>query len=391
MNRQLLIANRSLPLEFSATGLPARLHLVPRGELPNKVAGVVQVLDDQALDSILADLRNTKAKNGGLYLGEEHFIYNSEMSSQAFAWAKEFEKDSQGIWATAYEPTDVGATALKNKRFKWTSFVADAEQPGAVQALGNGRVRILKIDTVGFTNFPNGKALLTPLSNRAVPDNGCCPDCQTKLVFGANDQAYCPDCKKDFADSQAEVRPGASAANQQKNNQVKNRMKTIATKLGLAAEASEDALLAEVTKIINRATTAEAEVTPLKNRVTALETENQTLLGEQVDGILAEHKITDTKIINRLRPALIPLKNREDRLAYISDLGLKPAVAAEGQRQNLLNRQDGGNGTQAHADTAAQANQAENEVQNYKLQNRCSYEDARNAVRRSKPELFGLK
>ena len=123
-------------------------------------------------------------------------------------------------------------------------------------------------------------------------------------------------------------------------------MKNIATKLGLAAEASEDAILAEVTKIINRATTAEAELAPLKNRVTTMETENQTLLGEQVDGILAEHKITDTKVINRLKPVLTGLKDRADRVGYLADLGLKPAETKT-TTTRILNRGAGAATAQA--------------------------------------------
>jgi uncharacterized Zn finger protein (UPF0148 family) len=335
MKRQLLIANRSLPIEFNADGLPARLHLVPRGELPNKAAGVVQVLDEQALNSILTDLRSTKAKNGGLYLGEEHFIYNADMSSQAFAWAKEFEKDDQGIWATVYEPTDVGATALKNKRFKWTSFVADAEQPGAVQSLGNGRVRILKIDTVGFTNFPNGKALLTPLSNRTgTPSTGsACPDCGCQGV-ACDDPGNlrCPDCKNNFAVSRE---PADSTANQNIKNK---KMKTVCTLLGLSAEADEQSVHAAVTKLQNRVT----ELTPLADENTKLQNRLTATESEAVDALLTEHGIKEPKMINRLKPALVPLANRADRLAYLADLGHKPLDAkAPAGTQHIINRGDG--------------------------------------------------
>lgn len=164
--KKVILTNRALPLDYSSGEMPARIHIVPRGELFNKEAGVTQVLDDKALDSILADLKNRHAMQGGLYMGEEHFIYDSSQSSQAFAWGKEFGMDDKGIWTTKFDSTDVGELALKNKRFKFTSFVADPETPGAVENLGNGRVRILKIDTVGFTNFANGKERLTPIQNR---------------------------------------------------------------------------------------------------------------------------------------------------------------------------------------------------------------------------------
>ena len=65
----LFLSNRSTPLSYTSGELPARIHIVPRGELFNQEANVTQVLDDQAIDSILADLRD-KSKTGGLYLGE---------------------------------------------------------------------------------------------------------------------------------------------------------------------------------------------------------------------------------------------------------------------------------------------------------------------------------
>ena len=171
MNHSLILSNRATPLAYSGVALPTRIHIVPRGELFNPEANVTQVLDDKAIASILSDLKD-KAKSGGLYMGEEHFIYDANKSSEAFAWGKEFGADAQGIWVENPDYTDVGGAAIKNKRFKWTSFVTDPAQAGAVEKIGPGRFRILKIDTIGFTNFANAKPLLTPISNRsaAVPD-----------------------------------------------------------------------------------------------------------------------------------------------------------------------------------------------------------------------------
>ena len=129
------------------------------------------MLDDVGLDAILANLRGDAARLGnrwtGLYGGEEHFIYDAEKSSEAFWWGREFEKRDDGIWARG-ETTDIGEQALKNKRFKFTSFVADPGQPGAVEKLGGQRVRIRRIDSIGFTNFPNGRHLLAPRCRETV-------------------------------------------------------------------------------------------------------------------------------------------------------------------------------------------------------------------------------
>ncbi len=147
------------------------LHIVPKGELPNKEAGVVQVLDETGLAAILENLRADSRHLGnrwpGLYGGEEHFIYDESKSSEAFWWGREFELRGDGLWGRG-EFTDIGREAIKNKRFKFTSFVVDPSHAGALERLGNDRVRVRRIDTVGFTNFANGKHLLTPITNRAA-------------------------------------------------------------------------------------------------------------------------------------------------------------------------------------------------------------------------------
>jgi phage I-like protein len=287
------------------------IHIVPKGELPNHEAGVIQVLDDTALDSILQNIQADADRLGdrwpGIYAGREHFIYNDAQDSAALAWFRDFEKRGDGIWAKDDGLTDIGQEAIRNKRYKFTSFVADRRD---TQSLGGNRVRILKLDTVGFTNQANGKELLTPITNRQ------------------------PVVADDFAG------PGGSAAHQ-KPQPKGTTMKSIATKLGLAAEASEDAILAEVTKLQNRAETAERDLTPLKNRVTELETEHHTLLGEQVDALLDAHQVKDDKVRNRLKPVLTGLKNREDRVAALTDFGFKPGQTTSTKPQGrVLNRQE---------------------------------------------------
>jgi len=143
------------------------IHLVPKGELLNSQAGIVQVLDDEALNSILANIQKEKNRLGdkwpGIYAGREHFIYNGEQDSEALAWFKDFEKRDDGIWGADNGLTDIGMDAIKNRRYKFTSFVADR---GDLKKIDGNRFRVMKIETIGFTNHANGKELLTPISNR---------------------------------------------------------------------------------------------------------------------------------------------------------------------------------------------------------------------------------
>lgn len=93
-------------------------------------------------------------------------------------------------------------------------------------------------------------------------------------------------------------------------------MKLVAGKLGLSADASEEAVLAAVNTVMAQA----AEVTPLKNRVQELETENRTLIADQIDSDLAAAGVKDEKVANRLRLVLVPMKNRQERQEFLRDV-----------------------------------------------------------------------
>jgi hypothetical protein len=128
----------------------------------------------------------------------------------------------------------------------------------------------------------------------------------------------------------------APAANQQRNNQVKNKMKKLNEELGLAAEASEDAQLDAVIKLKNRVTELAPladENTQLKNRITAAD-------GSAVDSLLAAHGVKDQKVLNRLKPVLLGMDKQEDRVAALADFGFKPVEAGK-PTTRVLNRGTG--------------------------------------------------
>ncbi len=101
-------------------------------------------------------------------------------------------------------------------------------------------------------------------------------------------------------------------------------MKNIAQKIGLAAEATEDAILAEVTRLQSRLTTLEpleAENLKLKNRMRQIDE-------DAVAGLLAERKIADEKIVNRLKPVLANFASRAERVAFLDDCGFSAEAGA---------------------------------------------------------------
>src|SRR6185503_15086422 len=214
-------------------------HLVPLGEYPlrekntaDKVTTRIQVLDDRALDALVNSF------SPKLLIDQEHWSYDLERSSEAFGWVTEVQKRADGLWGRV-EWTDLGEAAVKNKRYRYLSPVW---LPRDVEPLGKDRIRPLRLDTAGLTNTPNLRGMV-PLSNRQA----------------------------------------ASAAMAGSHNKPKGTMNSVATRLGLSAEASEEAILGAITSIIIERDGLKNELTPIKNRVTELETSNTALLAEQIE------------------------------------------------------------------------------------------------------------
>ena len=89
-------------------------------------------------------------------------------------------------------------------------------------------------------------------------------------------------------------------------------MKSVALALGLSADASEEAVLAAVTKL-------QTDTTSFKNRVSVLEQENTTMAGSVVDADLLKYsKRFKPEAKDAWRKAL--LANRADALALLEGL-----------------------------------------------------------------------
>lgn len=319
-----------------------------KGNHPNRAAGVVQVIDDEAITSIVNRF-NADAAAGKLPHGHEmlvdidHFKDQLDKESRAYGWLTKLENREDGIYAQI-RWTKTGKEAVDGGDYR---FFSTEYEPQDVKILNSGKprkVRPLRLDGLTLTNMNNNKG--------------------QKPITNSNRAPY--------EDAQ----------------QQRTQMQSVAQKLGLSPEASEQTVLAEVVKLLNRIDTLtpfeEANKT-LTNRVSALET-------EQVDALLDLHQVKEEKIRNRVKPMLAPLKNREERVAALLDLGFKPAdEKGGGDKGRILNRGEAKSGQQiTEVDEQALAQKAEAEVNDYKIRNRCSYSEARNAVRIAKPELFGI-
>jgi phage I-like protein len=345
--------NTLTPLFNRAGELPADawFQVVPRGEWPHTGESGkqrLQVIDDAALDAMV---NSFKPK---VLVDQEHFSYDSEKSSEAFGWIAEVQKRTDGLYGRI-EWTDLGTTAIANKRYR---FASPVWLPRDVQALDGNKVRPTRLDSVGLTNTPNMVGIL-PLTNR-----------------------------EEFR------RTDAADSNHNKNQAP---MKNIAALLGLTAEASEDSILTAVNALKNRATSAEtkhteiaAERDELKNRVTVQDE-------EAIDAELDARDVEESKR-TKLRPVLAAMKNRAERVEFLDEvIGAPgeveaPAVTTPSGKP-VLNRAAAKTPKPGAAKTGTEQEQAQAanaEVMEYKLANRCSYDQAYNAVRAKKPELFGL-
>lgn len=240
------------------------------GEHLNREAGIVQVLDAEAFESIVNRFRVEAAKPNfaGVLIDQDHFSLDPEKSSESFGWLMEV-RNREGRLEGRIDWTDIGEPAVKTGRFKFFSTVYARED---VQQIGKRKVRNreypavrpLAIDRLALTNDPNNKGG-KPISNRN----------------------------------------GSSAAAHENTKS----MKTLLKKLGLADDASEESAVAAVEKILNRATSAEGERDTLK-------TERDTLLAAQVESDLEKYK-NRFKAENREKVKAQLLKNRASTIELL--------------------------------------------------------------------------
>ncbi|MGB8352640.1 MAG: phage protease, partial [Chthoniobacteraceae bacterium] len=269
-------------------------HLIPSGEYPGlledasgKRTRVIQVCDTASLNAIVNrfTLEASQPNFGGVLIDQEHFSYDPGKSTEAFGWIKELQHrgidadrhaPGTGVWARI-EWTDTGAPAVSTGRYR---FISPVWQPKDCEMLPGNRLRPLRLDTAGLTNKPNMRGMV-PLSNRKPS-------------------------QQDAASTQAKIESIAEPL-----------MNQIATKLGLSADASEEAILGELARILNRAADAETRLRPLADENASLKNRIDSLESEQIDADLDAHGIREENVRGKLRPVLIPMKNRADRVDFL--------------------------------------------------------------------------
>lgn len=317
------------------------------GEHYNPAAGVVQIIDAQAVESIVNRFAAAAQSPNfaGLLIDQDHFSLDPEKSSEAFGWLREL-RNRDGQLEGRVEWTDLGKPAVESGRFKFFSTVyasADVEKLGD-RVIKNGAlrpaVRPLALDRLAVTNDPNNKGG-KPISNRTPG-----------------------------------LMPGAG------ENQPTEKMNPLviqllaALGLTLAPDAAPEAVNTALTQAIAKA----GEAKQIENRHSTLKADYDALLAERIEGDLKAHEAV---ITNRESVKAMLISNRTGTLAMLA--GLKLATPAEAAKP-ITNR--AGAQTPAPAageDRAAKQSQA---VEAVRIKNRCSHKDAWSLAARENPELF---
>lgn len=287
----------------------------PKGEHPNRAGGVVQVIDQEAMQSICNRFAAEAAAPGfaGMLIDHEHFRHNQDKETVAYGWLVGLSPREDGLYAQV-RWTNTGRAAVDGGDYRFFSTEYNPKDCAILNRDGR-RMRPLRLDGLTLTNDPNNKGQ-RPITNRG----------------------------NEFRQAAGAVLAGSETTTKKDRS-----MKSVATMLGLSAEASEDAVLAAVTTLNNRMKKAEADVAPLTNRVTALAAENKALLGAQVEADLDKYK-NRFKAEKREGWKAALLTNRASTLELLDGLP-EPVVAAAAAAPGgaVLNRA----GTQTPATTAA--------------------------------------
>ncbi len=276
-------------------------HIEPRGEHPNTEAGVVQIIDDAAVDTIVLAF-NRDADAGALSHGREmlidheHFSHDSDKETRAFGWLNRLQARPDGIYGQI-RWSNTGKAAVDGGDYRFFSTEYDPARCAILNREKPTRLRPLALAGLTLTNRPNNRGA-KPITNRTLsPEEPAAP---------------------------------ASASADRDHT-----MKLINAELGLSPEAAETAAVEALRKLMNRATTAESDLAALKPKYEILTNRVGELLDEQIAADLDGHGIKDEAVRNKLIPVLKPMANRAERVDFLALMGTsEPKEAA----QPLTNR-----------------------------------------------------
>lgn len=139
----------------------------PLGEHPNAEAGVIQIIDQVAAQSIVETFNADadQANFAGMLVDHEHFADDPTKESIAYGWMQRLEARADGIYGKI-RWTTTGQAAVDGGDYRFFSTTYD---PSDFEVIDQGppqMVRPLRLDGLTLTNKPNNKGG-KPVTNRA--------------------------------------------------------------------------------------------------------------------------------------------------------------------------------------------------------------------------------
>ena len=250
--------NAVLP-EKVETGKPIVIQLAPEGKYPQFIDGtdengnatqkeVVQILDDQAMQTMVANFEKAKAEaeakgqKYGVLVDADH---SSETSTNtaAMGWVTKLFIDPEKGLMAEIEPTSLGAEKINGKVYRFVSGAWTLDDDNRPQELVS----------IGLTNRPN--LPVAPMTNAAKAKNGETSGTPPSDGEGVTKQNQVANADADTAEgAQNAVTPPADAA-QNKNQGIVNM--NLKEKLGLPEEATDADVEAAVDALIQRCSALE--------------------------------------------------------------------------------------------------------------------------------------
>jgi phage I-like protein len=339
-------------------------NIEPKGEFPNSKSGVVQIIDDVALESI-ANRFSTEAANpnfAGLLIDHEHFRHQTDQESRAYGWLMKVQNRADGLYGQI-RWTATGKAAVDGGDYRFFSSEYFPNDLTVLNREGSPRrVRPMRLGGLTLTNDPNNKGA-KPITNR-----------------------------------REEPTP-ADKSKQQSEHPI---MKSVAHILGLAPEASESAVLEAVQVVLNRAAAVQATLDKTKTRLAEVETQVKQHQADRVNDVLnrldaepIKNRVTDAERAS-FRQCLEASFDAGRVLVdgFIAKIESTAAGASNtaAPRTPITNRQQartpGAATPETPKDEKSKAAIFNRKVSEYKAQHRVSHVEADRAVAELHPELL---
>jgi phage I-like protein len=138
-----------------------------KGEHTNARAKVIQVMDDDAISSIVKNFNKEASQPGfeGMLIDQEHFKHDDEKATTAFGWLMRLQARGDGVYGQI-RWTRTGQAAVDGGDYRHFSTEFDIKDCEEIPGKGKiKRLRPLRLDGLTLTNFNNNKGQ-KPITNR---------------------------------------------------------------------------------------------------------------------------------------------------------------------------------------------------------------------------------